>query len=61
MLELLEDGTEGLGYLLKENVADRRQLATAIEAVCSASSSIDPAAIEVFVQAGRSARRPSTN
>lgn len=57
VLELLEDGTEGLGYLLKENVADRRQLATAIEAVCNASSSIDPAAIEVFVQAR--AQRPS--
>ncbi|MFN3219370.1 MAG: response regulator [Acidimicrobiales bacterium] len=57
VLELLEEGTEGLGYLLKENVADRRQLARAIEAVCSASSSIDPAAIEVFVQAR--AQRPS--
>ena len=57
VLELLEDGTEGLGYLLKENVADRRQLATAIDAVCNASSSIDPAAIEVFVQAR--SRRPS--
>ena len=57
VLELLQDGTEGLGYLLKENVADRRQLATAIDAVCNASSSIDPAAIEVFVQAR--SRRPS--
>jgi DNA-binding NarL/FixJ family response regulator len=57
VLELLEDGTEGLGYLLKENVADRRQLAQAIEAVCNASSSIDPAAIEVFVQAR--SKRPS--
>ena len=57
VIELLEDGTEGFGYLLKENVADRRQLAHAIEAVCSASSSIDPAAIEVFVQAR--SQRPS--
>jgi len=57
IIELLEDGTEGFGYLLKENVADRRQLAHAIEAVCSSSSSIDGAAIEVFVKAR--ARRPS--
>lgn len=57
VIELLEDGTEGLAYLLKENVADRRQLASAIDAVCSGSSSIDPAAIEVFVQAR--SRRPS--
>lgn len=57
VIELLEDGTEGLGYLLKENVADRRQLALAIDAVCSASSSIDPAAIEIFVQAR--SQRPS--
>jgi len=57
VIELLEDGTEGLAYLLKENVADRRQLANAIDAVCSGSSSIDAAAIEVFVQAR--SRRPS--
>jgi DNA-binding NarL/FixJ family response regulator len=57
VIELFEDGTEGLGYLLKENVADRRQLAHAIEAVCSNSSSIDAAAVEVFVQAR--SRRPS--
>ncbi|MDW3216315.1 MAG: response regulator transcription factor [Ilumatobacteraceae bacterium] len=57
VIELLEEGTEGLGYLLKEHVADRRQLASAIDAVCSSSSSIDAAAIEVFVQAR--SRRPS--
>ena len=57
VIELLEDGTEGLGYLLKENVADRRQLAQAIDAVCSSSSSIDAAAIEVFVTSRAS--RPS--
>jgi len=57
VIELLEDGTEGLAYLLKENVADRRQLAAAIDAVCSQSSSIDAAAIDVFVRAR--ARRPS--
>ncbi len=57
VIDLLDEGTEGLGYLLKENVADRRQLARAIDAVCSGSSSIDAAAIEVFVQARSS--RPS--
>ena len=57
VIELLEDGTEGLAYLLKENVADRRQLASAIDAVCSASSMIDPAAVEVFVQSR--SKRPS--
>ncbi len=57
VIELLEDGTAGLAYLLKENVADRRQLAAAIDAVCSQSSSIDAAAIDVFVRSR--ARRPS--
>ncbi len=57
IIELFDDGTEGLAYLLKENVADRRQLASAIEAVCSNSSSIDAAAIEVFVQSR--SQRPS--
>ena len=58
VIELLEDGTEGLAYLLKENVADRRQLASAIDAVCTGSSSIDPSAIEVFVQARSSRASP---
>lgn len=56
--ELFEDGTEGLAYLLKENVADRRQLANAIDAVTSNSSSIDPAVVEVFVRSRSS--RPSS-
>ncbi len=55
--ELFEDGTEGLAYLLKENVADRRQLAKAIEAVCSNSSSVDPAVVDVLVRSRAS--RPS--
>ncbi len=57
VIELFEDGTEGLAYMLKENVADRSQLAGAIDAVCSSSSFIDAAAVEVFVAAR--ARRPS--
>lgn len=57
VLELFEDGTEGLGYLLKEHVADRRQLSAAIEAVCSSGSSIDPAVVGVLVSART--RRPS--
>ena len=57
VIELFEDGTAGLGYLRKENVADRRQLAHAIDAVCSSSSSIDAAVVEVFVPAR--SQRPS--
>ena len=57
VIELLEDGTDGLAYLLKENVADRRQLATAIDAVCTSSSWIDAAVIDVFVRSR--ARQPS--
>ena len=58
VLNLLEDGTDRLGYLLKENVGRRAELQRAIEAVHAGSSSIDPAVVEVLVQARSSATSP---
>jgi DNA-binding NarL/FixJ family response regulator len=52
--ELLETGTEGRGYLLKERVNDPRELHAAIEAVAHGGSVFDPAIVELLV-AGRSA------
>jgi DNA-binding NarL/FixJ family response regulator len=51
VLELLESGSEGRAYLLKERVHDRRQLVAAIEAVASGQSVIDPKIVEVLVAA----------
>ena len=53
-LELLEAGTEGRGYLLKERVNDPRELRAAIEAVAHGGSVFDPAMVRLLV-AGRSA------
>jgi class 3 adenylate cyclase/CheY-like chemotaxis protein len=42
---LLDDGTDGVGYLLKERVADVAELTAAIRAVASGGSAIDPAVV----------------
>ena len=50
---LLAEGTQGRGYLLKERVADLRELLAAVDAVADGGSSIDPKVIETLVT-GRS-------
>jgi DNA-binding NarL/FixJ family response regulator len=59
VLELLEHGSDGRAYLLKERISDRRQLVAAIESVAARQSVIDPKIVEVLVAAkARSARSP---
>jgi DNA-binding NarL/FixJ family response regulator len=48
-LALLEGGTAGRAYLLKERVEDIEQLATAIRAVAEGGSVIDPKVVEALV------------
>jgi class 3 adenylate cyclase/CheY-like chemotaxis protein len=43
---LLDESTEGVGYLLKDRVGDIEQLTTAIRTVASGGSAIDPAVVE---------------
>ncbi|HEX6460804.1 MAG TPA: response regulator transcription factor [Thermoleophilaceae bacterium] len=50
-LALLEGGSSGRAYLLKESVHDRKQLVSAIEAVVDGHSVIDPKVVEVLVAA----------
>jgi len=61
VLELLESGSEGRAYLLKERVHDRRQLVAAIEAVASGQSVIDPKIVEVLVAARARGERSPLN
>jgi DNA-binding NarL/FixJ family response regulator len=49
-LKLLEDGSNGRAYLLKEHVATEAQLATAVETVASGGSVIDPVVVETLVE-----------
>ena len=48
-LALLEAGSEGRAYLLKERVQDVEQLAAAIRAVAEGGSVIDPKVVEALV------------
>jgi DNA-binding NarL/FixJ family response regulator len=51
VLKLLETGSDGRAYLLKERVHDRAQLSTAIRTVAGGGSVIDPKIVEVLVSA----------
>ena len=51
VLRLLDSGSEGRAYLLKERIGDRSELIGAIEAVAEGGSVIDPKIVEVLVQA----------
>jgi len=50
-VRLLEHGSDRLGYVLKERVHDRAQLAAAIRAVAAGGSVIDPKVVEALVVA----------
>ena len=47
--ELLEHGVGGLGYLLKERVAERDELVRALQEVARGGSALDPKVIEVLL------------
>lgn len=51
VLRLLDSGSEGRAYLLKERIAERSELTRAIRAVADGGSVIDPKIVEVLVQA----------
>jgi DNA-binding NarL/FixJ family response regulator len=52
---LLEGGSAGRAYLLKERISEPDQLAEAVRAVRRGGSVIDPAVVEVLVNASRRA------
>ena len=47
--QLLKDGAAGLGYLLKERVADVEELVRALEEVSRGGSVLDPTVVEALV------------
>lgn len=57
-LELIADGSQGRGYLLKERIARARQLVDALQRVAAGGSVIDQVVVEALVEAGR--RRPDS-
>jgi DNA-binding NarL/FixJ family response regulator len=57
-LELLSEGTEGLGYLLKDRVSDLEQLASSVRRVAAGESVLDPLVVEQLVARPRSGPDP---
>jgi DNA-binding NarL/FixJ family response regulator len=57
VLALLESGTDGRAYLLKERVNEGAQLVSAVEAVAAGGSVIDPKIVEPLVAARASDER----
>lgn len=53
LIDLVDDGAEGLGYLLKERVGDRRQLVQALRETAAGGSVIDPTLLEALVRRRR--------
>jgi DNA-binding NarL/FixJ family response regulator len=49
-MELLSDGVEGLGYLLKERVSDLDELVRALHDVARGGSALDPKVVEGLLQ-----------
>ena len=49
--DLLKDGAEGLGYLLKERVADVEEVVRALDEVARGGSVLDPKVVEALVAA----------
>ena len=61
VLGLLESGSDGRGYLLKERVHNRSELVSAIDTVAQGGSVIDPKIVEVLVEAKARAERSPLN
>ena len=58
-LALLESGSDGRAYLLKERVHDRAQLLSALETVAEGGSVVDTKIVDVLVAAKTRAERSS--
>lgn len=52
-LELLSEGTEGLGYLLKDRVSDLDELAASVRRVAEGGSVLDPLVVQQLVSRPR--------
>ncbi len=57
VMTLFEHGSDGLGYLLKERVADLDEFERALRSVASGESAVDPKVVEVLVSSR--SQRPS--
>jgi DNA-binding NarL/FixJ family response regulator len=57
-IELLSNGTEGVGYLLKDRVSDLEELASSVRRVGEGGSVLDPSVVAQLVDRPRRGRDP---
>jgi DNA-binding NarL/FixJ family response regulator len=57
-LELLSDGTEGIGYVLKDRVSDLDELASSVRRVGEGGSVLDPTVVAQLVERPRAGPDP---
>jgi DNA-binding NarL/FixJ family response regulator len=57
-LELLQHGTEGVGYLLKDRVSDLETLADSVRRIAAGGSVLDPSVVSQLVGRPRRGRDP---
>jgi DNA-binding NarL/FixJ family response regulator len=57
-IDLLRDGVDGLGYLLKERVAEVDEVVAALRTVAAGGSAIDPKVVERLVRRRTGAESP---
>jgi DNA-binding NarL/FixJ family response regulator len=57
-IELLSNGTEGIGYLLKDRVSDLDELASSVRRVGEGGSVLDPSVVAQLVERPRPGRDP---
>jgi DNA-binding NarL/FixJ family response regulator len=57
-LELLSQGTEGIGYVLKDRVSDLEELASSVRRVGEGGSVLDPTVVAQLVERPRAGRDP---
>ncbi len=58
VFQLLQDGVEGLGYLLKERVSDVEEVVRALREVASGGSALDPKVVEGLLRRSTSEKSP---
>lgn len=57
-IELLSNGTEGVGYLLKDRVSDLEELASSVRRVGEGGTVLDPSVVAQLVERPRRGRDP---
>ena len=60
-MKLLENGAEGIGYMLKDRVADLEDFADAIRRVAAGGSALDPTIVSQLLGKRRAAARWTTS